>query len=99
MKTIQLKKNQDNKLEFLSKQNNYESEEIEYSYDCDNCNFRRFMAYFGLDMNMETCWVDCTEEIKKEADETLALILSNLYHNKEGALLYLGNLPLPGYKN
>ena len=97
--SIQLKLSNDNKLEFLSKQTNSYEPEVEYSFDCDNCNFRRFMSNFGLDMNMETCWIDCTVEIKKELDETLALVLSEIYHNQEGAILYLGNLPKPGYKN
>ena len=93
---IQLKPNSD-KINIISK-NNHESE-VEYSYDCDTCLFKKFMSFFGVDLNIETCFVDCTKEIKEDTDQIFKLLLDSIYMNKDGAILYLGNLPIDKYKN
>lgn len=91
--SIPLKISKDNEIFTITNEApKYTDEEVKYSYDCEHCYFRKFMAYFGLDMNIDTCLIDCTESIKKEADEIYQMILEKMYFNDQGAILYLGNI-------
>lgn len=69
------------------------SDEIKYSHDCGNCKFAKFMKVFGYDLNINNCFVDCTEEIKAETDTLFGYFLEHTFTNSQGAVLFTGNTP------
>ena len=60
---------------------------------CKNCPFMRFMTIYGIYLNRENCWINCSDgAIKEDLDNTFTIINSDIKVNDLGYVCYDGNV-------
>lgn len=60
-------------------------------FDCSKCSFNRFMKLYGLTLNHNICWVNCTVKNHDKIELLFGMILENTIIDKDMNIIYTGN--------
>lgn len=88
-------KNGDNKFNSKEPTRIFDVSGIYSFHDCDHCTFRKYMRVLGMDIDKDSCWVDCTSNNYESLNNTFKFILDNTMINNQNAVLYTGCVTMP----